>query len=148
MEVHRMSTKEKFLSGNSTPGLIPFATPAALAALAKLGLTEDETPFIREPDSMSRIDFEMSRLKTVKLPNGKTKREPDFSNLEAMLLVRALVDKDGKPIFALTDAPAVGKMSSAITRPLFDEARMAWHIGEDAEKKLLEDLEGNSTTPT
>lgn len=93
------------------------------------------TVFVRGMTAAERDGFEAESLK------GKgNKKEVNFANMRARLLVRCLVDADGERIFTERDADALGRKSVKAVQRLYDVAADLSALSPED----VEDLVGNS----
>lgn len=108
----------------------------------------DEKLFICPPSSKDKIEWQESQIKRKFLPNGGREIELRLLNLDARLLVLALVDVDGKLVFTEEDAIWLGDCDDADLDPLVKQVRKVWRLDEADQKAQREELEKNSMTPT
>jgi hypothetical protein len=104
--------------------------------------------FICPPSSKDKIEWDESQRQRKFLANGTWDLQLRLLNLDARLLVRALVDADGKLVFTEDDALWLGDMEDDVLDPIVKEVRAVWKLDEAAKKAQREELEKNSTTPT
>jgi len=115
------------------------------AALDFLG---DAELFSAPPSSKDKIDFENSQIRVHYRPDQlHGERQLHLANLDARLLVRALVDKDGTLIFSAADADWLGDIEDAIIDPVVAQVRKVWQL-DAAKDKDEGDPEKNSGIPT
>ena len=73
---------------------------------------------------------------------GKAKASMSLINARATLVVRCLIDEDGKRLFSDADAVALGKKSSVVVDRLYEVARRLSGMSDGD----IEELAGNSET--
>ncbi len=83
-----------------------------------------------------------SRLVTLD-ENGKI-ANVHINTIMTDLLVRTIAGQDGKPLFKLEDAAALGKKSAKVMRRLFEIAQRLSGITEPEQKAILKNSEGTS----
>ncbi|MFJ6729987.1 phage tail assembly chaperone [Streptomyces sp. NPDC091281] len=123
----------------------------ALSADAILGAEDTQIKTVDVPEwggevavrgltGMERDAYEASIQQIRPKPDGT--REVVFvrDNARAKLLVKCLVDPDGRRLFKDTDAPALGKKNGAVIDRLYDVATELSGMSDAAQ----DDIEGNS----
>ena len=94
----------------------------------------DDGLFIKTLSAKDRDGWETSLVSID--PNGKTRRV-NMANMRARLVVRCLVDAEGKRVFGDDDAEALGEKSAAVVARLFDTAQRVNALSK-AEVQALE----------
>ena len=75
------------------------------------------------------------------LITGKgAKRDVNLINARAKLVVRAVVDEEGKRIFDEADVVPLGRKNAAAVQRIFDVASKMWGLNEEAIEELTADL--------
>jgi hypothetical protein len=67
---------------------------------------------------------------------------PNTANVRAKLIVKCVIDEDGKRIFADTDANALGEKSGAAVDRVFEVAARLSRLQENDVKELSQDFSG------
>lgn len=89
--------------------------------------------FIKTLSAKDRDGWETSLVSID--PNGKARRV-NMANMRARLVVRCLVDADGKRVFGDDDAEALGEKSAAVVARLFDTAQRVNALSKEEVKAL------------
>ena len=82
-----------------------------------------------------RDAYEESIVKT----NGSS-RQINLANARAKMVVLAVVDGDGRPVFTSDDVRALGRKSAAPIERIFDAARSLSGMSEEDVEKLAENF--------
>lgn len=96
--------------------------------------------WVRVLTGAERDAHEVSLVKVSK--DGKD-RQPQLDNVRARLLVKCLVDQDGKRVFEDADAAALGAKSGVVLDRLYDVALRVSKMRKEDD----EELEKNSSPP-
>lgn len=95
---------------------------------------------VRGMSGLERDALEASMMEEKKQKGGKTTREMNLANFRGKLLVRSIVDPEGKRLFGDSEAEALGRKSAAALERVVSVAmRLSGLRDED-----VEELVGNS----
>ncbi len=90
---------------------------------------------VRNLTGAQRDAYEESIVKT----NGSS-RQINLANARAKLVVLAVVDGEGRPVFTSDDVRALGRKSAAPIERIFDAARSLSGMSEEDVEKLAENF--------
>lgn len=102
---------------------------------------------VRGLTGVERDDWEVSIVES----RGRGNRKMNLQNMRARLVVRCVIDADGKRMFGDADAGALGAKSAAALSKLYDVAARLSGISSEDEEELAEsftsgDGAGSSST--
>jgi hypothetical protein len=97
---------------------------------------------VRAAMAIEMDDYEESLTTIKETPDGKRKIEGNFINAKARLVVKCLVDADGKRMFSDDFAAQLGTKNAAVINRLFQKIQFL--SGRTA--KVVEGMEKNSET--
>lgn len=137
-----MALRDKLLAGGRSRFQRTEVTDPEVRALA-----EGDPVFVRELTAAERDAFEASKVRVKFDARGKPQQTLDFANLRARLLVKVLVDAKGNRIFTDADAAVLGELPGRLLDPLFEMAQKLSGLSKEAEEKLVEEAEKNSSAP-
>jgi len=90
---------------------------------------------VRSLTGTQRDAYEASIMQT----NG-TDRKLNLRNARAKMVVLAVVDDDGRPVFTTDDVSALGRKNAAPIERIFDAARKMSGMSEEDVEKLTENF--------
>jgi hypothetical protein len=77
------------------------------------------------------------------MASGGADKKLNLANARAKMIVLAVVDGEGKPIFSTDDVRALGRKSALPIERIFDEARRLSGMSDEDVEKLTENFGGD-----